>query len=173
MLASIRTLLGSAQPGVEIARLSYNRDVRPILSDRCFQCHGPDSAVRKADLRLDVREDALRDRDGFRAIDLEDPAASEILFRIESDDPDLVMPPAAIHKPLTAAEKATLARWIAEGAEYEPHWSYLAAARSSRRGSPPFRTRSTRSSWRRFARRASSLRPKPIPRRSCAARRLT
>ena len=126
MLASTEPFSDPIDPTIEIARLSYNRDVRPILSDRCFQCHGPDSAARKADLRLDVREDALRDRDGFRAIDLEDPAASEILFRIESDDPDLVMPPAAIHKPLTAAEKVTLARWIAEGAEYEPHWSYLA-----------------------------------------------
>ncbi|MEY3023435.1 MAG: hypothetical protein RJA16_261 [Planctomycetota bacterium] len=107
------------------SRLSYNRDVRPILSDHCFQCHGPDSAARKADLRLDVREDALRDRDGFRAIDLDDPAASEILYRIASDEPDLVMPPAEIHKPLSEAQKAILARWIAEGAEYEPHWSYL------------------------------------------------
>ncbi|MFZ9691147.1 MAG: PSD1 and planctomycete cytochrome C domain-containing protein [Phycisphaerales bacterium] len=107
------------------SRLSYNRDVRPILSDHCFQCHGPDSAARQANLRLDVREDALRDRDGFRAIDLEDPDASEILHRIASDEPDLLMPPAEIHKPLSEAQKAILARWIAEGAEYEPHWSYL------------------------------------------------
>ncbi len=105
--------------------LSYNRDVRPILSDHCFQCHGPDSAARKADLRLDVREDALRDRDGFKAIDLEHPGDSEILFRIHADDPQLLMPPAETKKPLTEAQKATLERWLREGAVYEPHWSLV------------------------------------------------
>ena len=110
---------------VSAHRPTYNRDIRPILSDHCFRCHGPDSAARKADLRLDVREDALRDREGIRVIDLEDPAASEILFRIASDDPDTVMPPPQMHKPLSEAQRELIRRWVEAGAEYEPHWSYL------------------------------------------------
>ena len=114
-----------ADAEIGAAAVSYNRDVRPILSDHCFQCHGPDSAARQADLRLDVREDALRDRDGFKAIDLENPADSEILFRIHTDDAELLMPPPAMKKPLSDGQKATLERWIREGAVYEPHWSLV------------------------------------------------
>jgi len=111
-------------PVVDAASPSFDREVRPILSDHCFLCHGPDAGTRKADLRLDLREDAIRDREGVRAIDLGDPGASEILVRIESDDPEMLMPPPAAHKPLSERERSVLRRWIEAGAPYEAHWSF-------------------------------------------------
>jgi hypothetical protein len=104
----------------------YNRDVRPILSEQCFACHGPDSASRKADLRLDKREAAV----DSGAIVPGDPENSELVVRIASGDPKLMMPPNDSHKKLTAAQKETLRRWIAEGAEYQPHWSFIAPVRA-------------------------------------------
>jgi len=103
----------------------YNRTVRPILADNCFACHGPDSAARKADLRLDKREAAI----DSGAIVPGKPDDSELIQRITSTDPEALMPPAASHKKLTEAQKATLTRWIAEGAAYEPHWSFIAPQR--------------------------------------------
>ena len=106
------------------APLSFNRDIRPILSDKCFTCHGPDSNARKADLRLDTPENG-DDYDGaYFAIVPGDPAASELVSRIQSKKAKLVMPPAEVKNPLTEDEKALLERWIKEGAEYEPHWSF-------------------------------------------------
>ncbi len=101
--------------------LGYNRDIRPILAEHCFACHGADSAARKADLRLDERESAL----DFAAIVPGQPQESELLNRINTSDPELVMPPAAIKKRLTDEERALLEQWIAAGAEYEPHWSFI------------------------------------------------
>ncbi len=101
--------------------ISFNRDVQPILSDKCFHCHGPDENTRKAKLRLDVREDALA-REAFVP---GKPESSELIQRITTDDPDDVMPPPEAHKPLTPVEKETLRRWIAEGAVYEKHWAYV------------------------------------------------
>ena len=101
--------------------LSYNRDIRPILSENCFACHGPDKASRKAKLRLDVREVAV-DKE---AIVPGDSEASELVFLINSDDEDEIMPPPESHNRLTAKEKMLLARWIEEGAVYEPHWAYI------------------------------------------------
>ena len=114
-----------AAPGVPAAKgkLQYNRDIRPILSDNCFACHGADSAARKADLRLDRFADATAVRDGHAAIVKGKPAASELVKRIMGDGP--LMPPASTHKTLTAQQIATLKRWVAEGAEYEAHWSFL------------------------------------------------
>lgn len=103
-------------------RVRFNEQIRPILSDKCFQCHGPDEKTREADLRLDDRTAAV----DFGAIAPGMPEASEILARITTDDPDLRMPPASAKKtPLTAAEIELLRRWIAEGAEYEGHWAFL------------------------------------------------
>lgn len=117
------TLVATAdEPG---GKLQYNRDIRPILSEFCFACHGPDSAARKADLRLDQRDAAM----GMGAIDPRKPDNSELVRRIVSDDPDERMPPASTKKALTAAQKDTLRRWIAEGAEYQPHWSLIAPVR--------------------------------------------
>lgn len=100
---------------------SYNRDVRPILQEHCFTCHGPDSAARKADLRLDRRDDAVK----AGAIDLTDADQSEMLVRILSDDPDEIMPPPKTKKKLSAHEKDVIRRWIVAGAAYEPHWSFI------------------------------------------------
>lgn len=104
--------------------LQYNRDIRPILADNCFACHGPDSAAREADLRLDQRSDAV-DRG---AITPGSPQDSEIWLRIVSDDDDR-MPPESSHKSLTETEKETLEQWIRSGAEYEPHWAFQTPAR--------------------------------------------
>ncbi len=106
-------------------QIKFGRDVLPIFSDRCFHCHGPDETHREADLRLDQREDAVRDRDGGAVIVPGDPAASTLLERITSDDPDLHMPPPAAHrKPLSLTEVETLRRWIADGAVWGRHWSF-------------------------------------------------
>ncbi|GIX00012.1 MAG: hypothetical protein KatS3mg111_3344 [Pirellulaceae bacterium] len=107
--------------------LQYNRDIRPILAEYCFACHGVDSAARQADLRLDDRAAAM----DMGAIVPGDPESSEMMARILADDPDLVMPPTETKKTLSEEEKETLRRWIAEGAEYEKHWSLLAPQKPS------------------------------------------
>ena len=100
--------------------LDFNRDVRPILSDKCFQCHGPDEKTLKGDLRLDDRTSAV----AVKAIVPGSPDASEAIARILSDDPDEVMPPPKTKKTVSAAEADILRRWIAEGAEYKGHWAF-------------------------------------------------
>ena len=104
----------------------FNRDVRPILSENCFGCHGQDATHRKAKLRLDERTGALADRDGVQAIVPGDLAKSEAWARIISKDKNEVMPPPKSHKELTTADKEVLKRWIEQGAEYEGHWSFTA-----------------------------------------------
>ena len=116
--------------GNVFAELEYNRDVRPILSDRCFHCHGPDSGNRKAGLRLDLADAAysnLADEGEHprRAIVPGEPDSSALLTRVFSHDSDEVMPPPEAKIPLTETEKETLRRWIAEGAQYQPHWSFI------------------------------------------------
>jgi hypothetical protein len=111
-------LLGSAL-GAE--QISYNRDIRPILSDKCFHCHGPDQNTRKGKFRLDIREDAV----AKNAIVPGKPEESELIARVFTSDPDDLMPPAEAHKPLTEAQKKLLRRWVASGAEYEKHWAYV------------------------------------------------
>ncbi len=106
-------------------KLEYNRDIRPILNENCFACHGADSAARKADLRLDRREKAT---EGMVIIPGK-PQESELVLRILSADPEEQMPPPATKKTLTAEQKEKLQRWIAEGAEYQPHWSFIAPQR--------------------------------------------
>lgn len=101
------------------ADVSFNRDIRPILSDKCFACHGPDARAREAELRLDVRAEALRVLAPGR------PDESELLARVTASDPDVVMPPQKTHKRITPREAQRLRDWIAAGAEYEPHWSFL------------------------------------------------
>lgn len=107
------------------APLEFNRDIRPILAEYCFSCHGPDSASRKGDLRLDVRDAAI-ERSAIAPGDL---TKSELIARIESLDADEVMPPAATKKSLTPEQKSLLKRWIEQGAEYQPHWSFLPPVR--------------------------------------------
>lgn len=105
---------------------SFNRDVRPILSENCFLCHGQDPEHRGAELRLDIREDAVADRDNGAAIVPGDPDASAMIRHIVSTDPDMVMPPPKAHmEPLEAGEIEIIRAWIASGAGYEPHWSFV------------------------------------------------
>ncbi|MBX3418906.1 MAG: PSD1 domain-containing protein [Pirellulaceae bacterium] len=105
-------------------RLSYNRDIKPILADKCFACHGLDEQTREAGLRLDTFLGATSEESGSAAIVPGDLEESELWARITSDDPDDIMPPPNSHKELTADEIAKLKRWIEEGAEYEEHWSF-------------------------------------------------
>ncbi len=109
----------------EETRVGFNRDVRPILSEHCNYCHGPDPKHREAELRLDDREVAL----AKGAIVPGKPEESELIARVFSGDSQEVMPPPETHKDLSAAQKDVLRRWIAEGAEYEPHWAYVAPKR--------------------------------------------
>lgn len=105
-------------------RLSYGRDVRPILSDKCFSCHGPDAADRHADLRLDVAEADDGAIGAHWVLEPGDPDSSELVGRIRSERPAWVMPPPESKLTLTEEEKGVLERWIREGATYERHWSF-------------------------------------------------
>ncbi|MEX2044793.1 MAG: DUF1549 domain-containing protein, partial [Opitutus sp.] len=108
--------------------VSFNQDIRPIMSNTCFLCHGPDSGARKAGMRLDIREEALKPtKNDFIPIVPGRPEESEIILRITDDlEP---MPPEDSHKELTPEQKELLRRWVAEGAVYEPHWAYAPLAR--------------------------------------------
>ena len=119
-------LLLLALPHAQAAprKVDFNRDVRPILSDNCFACHGFDAKKREAELRLDLPEGAYAIHDGVQAFKPGDPAQSEALRRILAQDPDEVMPPPKSHKKLTPAQVDTLRRWIDEGAVYQRHWSF-------------------------------------------------
>ncbi len=105
--------------------VDFNRDVRPILSDKCFACHGPDASSREAELRLDQREDAILDRDGHAAVVAGKPDASELIARVSSSDESDRMPPPEAGKALSAKEVSTLKRWIEQGAKWQDHWAYL------------------------------------------------
>jgi hypothetical protein len=112
------------------ARVDFNRDIRPILSDTCFRCHGPDAGSRKAGLRLDQREAALAPlKSGATAIVPGDPRRSALIERLQSADPEEVMPPPEAHKPLTAAQVGLFRQWIEEGAEYAAHWAFIPPVR--------------------------------------------
>lgn len=113
-------------------KVDFLRDVRPILSGYCFKCHGPDDEARKAKLRLDIRDAALKPaKSGERAIVPGKPDQSELVARIFTDNEDDVMPPTATKHPLSPAQKEILKRWIAGGAEYSPHWAFLPPAKKS------------------------------------------
>ena len=106
--------------------IDFNRDIRPILSDKCFACHGFDAAHRQADLRLDTPEGAFDSARSPIALTPGELAQSEVWARINSTDAETVMPPPASHKDLTAAERETIKRWIEEGAKYAKHWAFEA-----------------------------------------------
>ncbi|MEM6689958.1 MAG: PSD1 and planctomycete cytochrome C domain-containing protein [Planctomycetota bacterium] len=98
--------------------VDFSRDVRPILSDHCYACHGPDSENRAADLRLDNAEGLSY------VVDLDSPRDSDLIWRVENDDAEFVMPPPEYHKPLSKEQKETLVRWIESGAQFEGHWAF-------------------------------------------------
>jgi hypothetical protein len=107
------------------AKLDFNQEVRPILADNCFKCHGPDKKARKAKLRLDLPQGAAQDLGGYRAVEPGKPDESEMIVRITSRDPDEVMPPPKAKKTLTPKQIETLRKWIAEGGEYQRHWAFV------------------------------------------------
>jgi len=112
-------LAGAAEP------VQFNRHIRPILAENCYSCHGPDSAARQADLRLDQRQVAVESG----AVVPGKPQDSAMIVRVFSQDPDEMMPPRASHKTLSRDQKELLRRWVAGGAEYQAHWSFIAPAR--------------------------------------------
>ena len=129
-LALTATPTQSATTG-PTSSVHYSRDIRPLLSQNCLICHGQDENRRQAGLRLDVRESAVAELDsGAYAIVPGKPEVSELIARVSSEDPDLRMPPAtSAHKPLNERQIALLTQWIAEGAKYEGHWSFMAPQR--------------------------------------------
>lgn len=110
--------------------ITFNRDIRPILSDTCFKCHGFDRNARQADLRLDIREDALAARGDTTPIVPGDPGRSEVVRRITTTNLDERMPPADSNRSLTPEQIELIRRWIAQGAEYQSHWSLVAPVSS-------------------------------------------
>ena len=124
-IVAVALALAAPAASAATAPVDFNRDVRPILSDHCFKCHGPDERTREARLRLDVRESALVPaKSGLIPIVPGKPDESELLARLtDAHEP---MPPAETGKKLAAAQIATLRRWVAEGAPYAPHWAFVA-----------------------------------------------
>ncbi len=111
------------------APVDFERDIRPILSDTCYTCHGPDPAKRKADLRLDTREGAFADLDGKKAIVPGRPERSELFRRLTTTDADDRMPPAKTGRALSAKQVELVRRWIAEGAAWKAHWAFVVPKR--------------------------------------------
>jgi len=110
---------------------SFNRDIRPVLSENCFACHGPDAQHREAGLRLDAQKNVFDESEsGQAAIVPGDVEASALWHRINATDPDEIMPPPHTHKTLTAAQKQMIRRWIEAGAKYEEHWAFIPPVRS-------------------------------------------
>ena len=121
-------LVAGCEWPIDDAAVDYNRDIRPILSNNCFRCHGPDEEARQAGLRLDVRDIAvaeLSESPGRFAIVPGDASGSEMIWRVTAGDPYVRMPPADTHLTLSDTEIETLARWIEEGAEYMRHWAFI------------------------------------------------
>ena len=118
-IAAISAHLAAAETPMP-GKIEFNRDVRPILSDNCFYCHGNDPKHREADLRLDIREEAITAK-AFVPGKVKD---SELVSRILTDDEDDLMPPPDSHKKLTQRQKDILQKWIEQGAGYQQHWAY-------------------------------------------------
>src|SRR5213594_2382081 len=119
------TVLGAKSPG-STAKVDFNRDIRPIFSEHCYACHGPDEQKRKAGLRLDVKEEAFKElKSGNHALVPGDLAKSALVARISSTDPEEVMPPPKHKKPLKPEEVALLKQWVQEGAQWKKHWSFI------------------------------------------------
>ena len=119
MVSGMASVCGAA----DAEEVDFNRDVRPILANCCYECHGPDEDSRKADLRLD-RQDALFDESRDLVV-AGDPAASELYLRLSSDDPDLVMPPEDAHRKPTREQIEIIRRWIEQGAKFAEHWAFI------------------------------------------------
>ncbi|MFT6863740.1 MAG: hypothetical protein ACJAVK_002301 [Akkermansiaceae bacterium] len=112
------------------AKVSFNEDIRPLLSNRCYRCHGPDEGDRQAKLRLDTREGALKNHKGFAAIVPGNLEESELIYRILTDDEDEMMPPPGKGERFTKEQIDLFKQWIKEGGDYEVHWSYVQPVRA-------------------------------------------
>ncbi len=110
------------QPG---RKLEFNRDIRPILSDNCYTCHGPAKSTRKADLRFDTEDGAKADLGGYFAIAPGKPGDSKLIERITASAKNKVMPPPSTNKKLAPQQIELLRQWIAEGAVWQQHWSFI------------------------------------------------
>ena len=146
LLLTLSAILSAAEPAAR--KIEFNRDVRPILSENCFLCHcGPDKNSRKAKLRLDIRDEAVK----VGAFVPGKVDESELVKRIFSKDPDELMPPPESKRKLTDAQRATLKEWIAQGAPYEAHWAYTPLKRPAlpdvQNKKLDCAIRSTHSSW--------------------------
>ena len=128
---AVALCLALALPASAAEKVEFSRDVLPILSANCFLCHGRDPSTREAKLRLDLRDHATTERDGFTPIAPGKPELSEILSRITSKDEDERMPPADKGRALNAQEIDTIRQWIAQGAEYTEHWAFLPPKKSA------------------------------------------
>src|SRR4051794_33998505 len=118
------TLLSLVLPLYAAPPVRFNRDIRPIMSDTCFRCHGPDAKSRMAGLRLDIRDEATKkSRSGITPIVPGEPDKSAIISRVFATD-GKIMPPPYAHKELTAKQKETIRQWVVEGAQYEGHWAW-------------------------------------------------
>jgi hypothetical protein len=124
LLASISAIAADKKTAAT-EPVDFSSQIRPIISSKCFACHGQDESSRKAKLRLDLREESIKERKGRQAIVPGDPAKSELVARITSPDPDEVMPPPKTGHKLSAAEIDLLRRWIEQGAAYSPHWAFV------------------------------------------------
>ena len=130
LLCALATIGGATTTNaIADNKVNFDRDIRPILSDNCFACHGPDAAQVKAKLRVDLRDSVTKLRDGGVAIVPGKPEKSELVSRIFAKDEFTIMPPPDSHKKLTARQKQLIKRWVAEGAEYTGHWSFVAPKR--------------------------------------------
>ena len=154
--------------------VQFNRDIRPILANHCFACHGPDAAQRQAELRLDLESAAKADRDP-KVIVAHNAKSSELVNRINTADHDLVMPPVEFDKPLSTKQKTLLTQWIEQGASWDDHWAFVSPT------SPPLPT--AKQEWvnngvdqfvvTRMRALNSGLRPSPIASRATLIRRLS
>lgn len=124
-LARLAVVVALLTSFAQADHLEFNRDIRPILSDKCFACHGFDAKTREAGLRLDTPEGAYVLKDGMPAIKPGDLGGSKVWHRVTHRDADEIMPPPESNKSLTAEEKKLLKRWIEEGAKYQPHWAFV------------------------------------------------
>ncbi|MDE0735056.1 MAG: DUF1549 domain-containing protein, partial [Pirellulaceae bacterium] len=133
LLASSSVTLYAQDPPAKTTTVDFNRDIRPILTDRCFQCHGPNEASREGGFRLDVRASALGEAtSGAHPITPKNPATSEILRKILAEDTAERMPPADSGKPpLDARQVSLIRKWIEQGATYQEHWAFVSPQRKS------------------------------------------
>jgi hypothetical protein len=173
-LLAAGTWAGAAPQRASADGVDFNSQIRPILSGKCFNCHGADEKARKGKLRLDLRDEALSDRKGSRAIVPGDAGKSELLKRIVATDPDDIMPPAKSGPPLTPAEIDLLNRWIRQGAPYSEHWAFVKPVRPAL---PPVKGKSwPENPIDRFILQkleANGLKPSPAAGRAALIRRLS